>query len=51
MLKHMIVLKKTWKNMILLYNVALSDDSKETILYIDTEGANSSLIKFNDNAS
>ena len=34
-----------------LYNVALSDDSKESILYIDTEGANSSLIKFNDNAS
>lgn len=33
-----------------LYNVALSDDSKESILYIDTEGANSSLIKFNDNA-
>ncbi len=34
-----------------LYNVALSDDIKESILYVDTEGANSSLIKFNDSAS
>ena len=50
MLKHMIVLKNLEKYDT-LYNVALSDDSKESILYIDTEGANSSLIKFNDNAS
>lgn len=33
-----------------IYNVALSNVSKESILYVDTDGANSSLIKFNENS-
>ena len=34
----------------ILHNIALSNISEESILYIDTEGANSSMVKFNTNA-
>ena len=42
--------KNLEKHNVAIYNIALSDVSKESLLYVDTEGANSSLVKFNNNA-